>query len=65
MESILAFIAAHYQDVFVAIGALVTAASAIVKLTPSQKDDAVLAHIVALLNHFSVFNPNGDPKAPK
>lgn len=41
------------------IGALVTASTIIVKCTPSQKDDAVLAKIITFLDFFSVVNPNG------
>ncbi len=56
-DTVLAFLAAHGPMVFQVIGILVTAASAIVKLTPSQSDDAILAKVVAFLDHFSVFNP--------
>jgi hypothetical protein len=48
---------AHYQDLLAIVGAIVTVASLIVKLTPSQNDDAVVAKIVGLLNYFSVVNP--------
>ena len=41
------------------IGALVTAATIIVKITPSQKDNAVLGKIITFLDFFSVVNPNG------
>lgn len=41
------------------IGAIVTAATIIVKITPSQKDNAVLAKIITFLDSFSVVNPNG------
>lgn len=58
----LEFIKEHYQDIFAVIGAIVTAASIIVKLTPSQKDDAVLAKIIKVLDTFSVFNPNKEEK---
>jgi len=36
------------------IGGVVTIASAIVKLTPSPKDNEVLAKILAFLDYFSV-----------
>ena len=49
----------HYDEVFEAIGYLVTACTILVKLTPTQKDDAVLAKIVKILDVFSVVNPNG------
>ncbi len=67
-DTVLAFIAAHGPAILQAVGALVVCASTIVKLTPSEKDDAFLAkfitaegNVVAFLNHFSVFAPN----APK
>ena len=41
------------------IGAIVTAATIIVKITPSQKDNAVLEKIITFLDFFSVVNPNG------
>ncbi len=37
-------------------GTIVAAASIIVKATPTQKDDAVLAKIVKVLDLFSVVN---------
>lgn len=36
------------------IGGVVTIASAIVKITPSQNDDAILAKVLAFLDYFSV-----------
>ena len=44
---------------FTIAGVLVTAASTIVALTPTQKDDAILAKVIAVLNVLSVFNPKG------
>lgn len=41
------------------IGAIVTAATVIVRITPSQKDDSVLEKVVHFLDYFSVVNPNG------
>ena len=38
-------------------GALVLIATAIVKWTPSQKDDAILAKVIEVLNFFSTVNP--------
>ena len=37
-------------------GTIVAAASVIVKATPTQKDDAVLAKIIKILDCVSVFN---------
>lgn len=48
------FIKEHYDELCVAFTALVTFCSVVVKLTPTQKDDAVLAKIVSVLSHFSI-----------
>lgn len=53
------WIVQHYDEVFEAIGYFVTACTIMVKLTPTQKDDAILAKIVKILDVFSVVNPNG------
>lgn len=53
------WIVQHYDEVFEAIGYLVTACTIMVKLTPTQKDDAILAKFVKILDVFSVVNPNG------
>ena len=62
MEAVIAWVSAHYQDVFAIIGAVVTCATLIVQLTPSQRDDAVLAKVVAFLNWLSVVNPKPPAK---
>ena len=49
----------HGKDILAVIGALVTAASLIVKLTPTQQDDTVLAKIINILAVVGVFNPDG------
>jgi hypothetical protein len=41
------------------IGAIVTAATVIVRITPSTRDDSVLEKIIHILDYFSVVNPNG------
>lgn len=56
---VLSWIQTHWDDVLAIIGGIVTAASTIVKLTPTQTDDAVLAKVVAFLDFFSIVNPNG------
>lgn len=42
---------------FGVVGALVTAASFIVPLTKTPKDDEILGKVKALLGRFSVFEP--------
>ena len=47
------------KDLLAVIGAIVTVASVIVKLTPTQKDDAVFAKVIKVLSALSLFNPDG------
>ena len=47
------------QTAFYWFGVVVAAASVIVKATPTQADDAVLAKIIKVLDALSIFNPNG------
>lgn len=53
------WITAHWKDILAIIGAVVTAASLIVKITPTQKDDTVLAKIIKILAVLGIFNPDG------
>ena len=50
------YITAHLDQILSAIGAVVTAASAIVALTPSTRDDEVLGKIIGFIERFSIFN---------
>lgn len=58
------WIQAHWTDILAVWGGVVAIATVIVKLTPTQKDDAWLSYIVKVLDNFSVVNPNA-PKAGK
>lgn len=49
----------HWKDILAVIGGVVTTASIIVKLTPTQKDDTVLAKIIKILAALSLYNPDG------
>lgn len=53
------WITTHWQDILAWIGGIVTAASIIVKLTPTQKDDNILAKVIKILAALSLFNPDG------
>lgn len=53
------WITAHWKDVLSVIGGVVTVCSLIVKLTPTQKDDTVLAKIIKVLAVLGLFNPDG------
>lgn len=45
------------QTAFTVFGAFVVFASTVVKVTPTQKDDAILAKVIAVLDYFSVVTP--------
>lgn len=49
----------HLKDILAWIGAIVTCASIIVKLTPTQKDDTFLAKVIKVLSALGIFNPDG------
>lgn len=49
----------NWKDILAIIGGVVTVASIIVKLTPTQKDDAVWAKVIKVLSALSLFNPDG------
>ena len=55
----ISWLQANGEDVLAIIGAVVTVASIIVKLTPTQKDDAFLAKVIKILSALSLFNPDG------
>ncbi len=53
------FITEHYDEVLQIIGAAVAFATLIVKLTPTQKDDAVLSKVIKILSVCSLCNADG------
>lgn len=59
IATIIATLSAWADQFFYWFGVIVAAASIIVKATPSQKDDAILAKVVAIFDQLSIFNPNG------
>jgi hypothetical protein len=50
------FIVEHWDEILLAITSIVTAASIIVKLTPSEKDDKIVSRIMKFLNTLAI-NP--------
>lgn len=56
---IIEWIKANWESVLAIIGGVVSVATVIVKLTPSQKDDNILATIINILSVFSLVNPDG------
>lgn len=53
------WIQAHWKDILAIIGSVVALASLIVKITPTQKDDNILAKIIKILAALSLYNPDG------
>lgn len=49
----------HYTDILAWIGGIISCATIIVKLTPTQKDDTILAAIVKVLSALSLCNADG------
>ena len=47
------------KDLLAVIGAAVALATAVVKLTPTQKDDNALSKVIKVLSALSLCNPDG------
>lgn len=56
---ILTWIKTNATGLLAVLGGLVALATAIVKLTPSQKDDNVLARIIKVMESLSLCNADG------
>ena len=56
MKDAIAFVTLHWDEILAAFGAVVAACSAIVKITPSTKDDELLGKLIKLVEHLSIFN---------
>ncbi|MGN0016529.1 MAG: hypothetical protein ACI37O_04240 [Candidatus Avelusimicrobium sp.] len=59
MSETITWVTNHWKDVLAVIGGVVGVATLIVKLTPTQKDDAVLAKIIKVLSALGLCNPDG------
>lgn len=53
------YIKTNWKDILAIIGGVVSVASVVVKLTPTQKDDTVLDKIISVLVYFSLYNKDG------
>jgi hypothetical protein len=53
--NIVTYVVAHATDILAIIGGLHIAAVAIVKLTPTPKDDAILAKVLPVIEKFASF----------
>lgn len=59
MAEVLTWIKTNATGLLAVLGALVALATAIVKLTPSQKDDNIVARIIKVLESLSLCNADG------
>ena len=50
-------IVANWVNIAAIYGAVVACATVIIKITPTQADDAILAKVIAVVNFFSTVNP--------
>ncbi|MBR2864674.1 MAG: hypothetical protein IKC13_00125 [Elusimicrobiaceae bacterium] len=53
------WIQTNAKELLAVLGALVALATAVVKLTPTQKDEQVLGKIIKVLSALSLCNPDG------
>ncbi len=59
MENLINYIHTNYGVYIEILGAVITLATLIVKVTPTQKDDNILAKIIKVLAFLSLCNPDG------
>ena len=59
MTELIMWIKTNWESVLAIIGGIVSVATIIVKLTPTQKDDNALTTIIKILSIFSLVNPDG------
>lgn len=59
MTQVINWCTAHLQELLAIIGGLVGVATVVVKLTPTQKDDAFLGKVIKVLSALSLVNPDG------
>ena len=59
---VLTFIQNHYDELLAIIGGVVSIATIIVRLTPTDKDNKVLEKIINFLAKFSIINTKEDQK---
>ena len=60
MNETINFIQNHYDELLAIIGGVVSIATIIVKLTPTDKDNKVLEKIINFLAKFSIINTKED-----
>jgi hypothetical protein len=62
MQPIIDWITANGPTILAVYGAVVALATIVVKLTPTTKDDTVLAWVVKAVDFFSTVNTKADQK---
>lgn len=62
MLTVLNFIVEHYDEILAIIGGIVSIATIIVKISPSKRDDEILAKIINILAKLSLINTKQDAK---
>ena len=55
--NILTWVQAHWLDIISVVTSIIGAASIVVKLTPTLKDDTILAKIISFVSKFVALNP--------
>ena len=60
MINFIDFIKEHYSDILAIYGAIVALCTAVVKMTPSNKDDTIWGNIVKILDLFSTAFTDSD-----
>ncbi len=64
MENAINWVSANWVTIAAIYGAVVAFATVIVKITPTQADDAILGKVIEVVNFFSTVNPKKvDPNA--
>lgn len=56
IQSVISWVSANGKDLLLIVTSIIGTASIIVKLTPSQKDDAILGKIKAFVSKFIALN---------
>lgn len=66
LNIIISWVSNHWADILAVWGALVLLANTIVKITPTPKDDALLAKVLKFVDWFATVYPKkpANPAAP-
>ena len=66
IQAIYTWCCSHWADILAVYGAVVGCASVIIKITPTQADDAILGKVIDIVSFFSHVDTKKpvDPNAP-